>query len=230
LLRDNDPVIVETSVPAPIPSVKDAEGDEDDKKKDDEDDDKAADDDADEANAAESEGDAAEEGNAADGKKAKTKSRKKSSSSGSKSKPSSSLPDPKPTPTPTPAAKEDDLSVDCILDPSKCGKGPKKSAQPAAPPTDPNLPDTLKTADIKSGVAPYTGAAKACGSKHGAKPGTKVKVKLSISGASGSVSSAAANAPHTGTPLGNCVAAALKKSKFSKFKKSSLGVVYPVTM
>jgi hypothetical protein len=73
-------------------------------------------------------------------------------------------------------------------------------------------------------------AAKACGGKHGAAPGDKVKVKLSITGATGAVSSASAEPPHNGTPLGNCVAAALKKAQFKKFRKPTLGAVYPVTM
>jgi hypothetical protein len=92
------------------------------------------------------------------------------------------------------------------------------------------LPEKLTTTDIKSGVNAVKGAAKACGSKHGAKPGTKVSVKLSIAGSSGTVSSASAQSPHNGTPLGNCVAAALKKATFKKFQKSSIGVVYPIRL
>jgi hypothetical protein len=44
------------------------------------------------------------------------------------------------------------------------------------------------------------------------------------------VTSAAAEPPHNGTPLGNCVAAALKKATFKKFRKATLGAVYPVKM
>ncbi len=125
------------------------------------------------------------------------------------------------------------MSVDCILDPSKCKKGggssaPSGGSKPA--PADSNLQATLSSSDIRAGVAPYKSAAKACGGKHGASAGTKVKIKLSISGSTGTVASASAEPPHTGTPLGNCVAAAVKKSKFPKFQKSQLGAVYPFTM
>ncbi len=128
----------------------------------------------------------------------------------------------------------DDLDVDCILDPSKCKTGgsskKKKASSGGGGSTDPNAPTQLSTSDVRSGIAPVKGSAKACGSKHGAAPGTKVQVKLSIEGATGRVKSAKAIAPHAGTPLGNCVAAALKKAKFRTFKKSVMGVIVPIRM
>jgi hypothetical protein len=121
-----------------------------------------------------------------------------------------------------------------MLDPKACGKGKSSSSssssKPATGSSDPNLPDKLSTTDIRDGIAPVKAAAKACAAKHGAKRGEKVKIKLSISGATGTVTAAHAEAPHTGTPLGNCVAAALKRAKFKRFKKPSLGAVYPVSM
>ena len=100
----------------------------------------------------------------------------------------------------------------------------------APKPADPSLPESLSTGDIKAGVTPVKDSAKACGGKHGAQPGETVKVKLSIAGATGAVTSASAEPPHQGTPLGNCVAAALKKATFKKFQKATLGAVYPVKM
>ncbi len=154
--------------------------------------------------------------------------------SGTPPKPSGT-PVAKPTTPSKPAPASDSLDVDCILDPklAKCkGGGSSKPSKPAGPvaPTDPSLPETLGTTEIKAGVGPVKDAAKACGSKHGAAPGESVKVKLSIAGATGAVTSAAAEPPHNGTPLGNCVAAALKKATFKKFRKATLGAVYPVKM
>ncbi|HET6584789.1 MAG TPA: GYF domain-containing protein [Nannocystaceae bacterium] len=247
VLRKPEQVIVEKTVPGePAPSVKggaDDDEDKDDKDKDDKDKEKDEEGDKDEDGEA-AEGEAAEGEEKAEGGDDKTPDSGKSSakkpnnSSSSKSSHSSSTPKPSTpsTPKPTPAPSNNSLDVDCILDPNlpKC-KGGGSSKSPSTPkptpaPSDPNLPESLNTTDIKAGVAPVKDAAKSCGAKHGASPGEKVKVKLSIAGATGAVTSASAEPPHQGTPLGNCVAAALKKAKFKKFKKPSLGAVYPVSM
>ena len=106
----------------------------------------------------------------------------------------------------------------------------KTTTKPVDKPADSSLPETLTGPDIKAGVAPHKAAAKACGPKHGAAPGESVKVKLSISGSTGTVSSSSAVGKHAGTPLGNCVAAALKNATFKKFQKASIGAEYPITM
>lgn len=137
------------------------------------------------------------------------------------------------TPRVEPTPKRDDVPIECVLDPNlaKCG-GSKTTARPTDAPRKDTaaLPLSLGQTDIRSGVNPLKDTAKACGTKHGAKPGEKVRVKLSIVGATGKVSSAAAQAPHAGTSLGNCVAATLKKASFSRFQKQVIGVVYTITM
>jgi outer membrane biosynthesis protein TonB len=133
----------------------------------------------------------------------------------------------------TSASKGSDLDVDCILDPKACGKGKASqgaSATPSRGATSPGLPEKPSTSDIREGIAPVKAAARACGAKHGAEPGEKVKVKLSIEGATGTVTSVHAQPPHVGTPLGTCVASALKRAKFKRFRKPSIGAVYPVSM
>ncbi|MGH1348546.1 MAG: GYF domain-containing protein [Nannocystales bacterium] len=244
LKPDQQPQVIVKEVPGAAPSVSDEDKDKDDDK--DKDEDKDKDDDKDEdkeesdgeptAGEADADADAALTGAGSAGKKPrKTKGGKK----GGSKKPAGNDPlagfgDPPPKSggkKPAAGKKKGDVSVDCILDPSKCKKGgSKKPAGGSKPAADSNLPATLTSSDIRAGVAPYKAAAKACGGKHSASKGTKVKVKLSISGATGTVASASAQSPHNGTPLGNCVAAAVKKAKFKKFQKSQLGAVYPFTM
>jgi len=121
-----------------------------------------------------------------------------------------------------PKPPEKQLDVDCILDPKidKCLGAPEKTG----------LPHTLNTTRVREAIAPAKPNAKACGAEHGATPGEKVKVKLTISGATGRVVSSVAMDEHAGTPLGHCVAEALGAARFPRFQKPSLGVVYPVTM
>jgi predicted Zn finger-like uncharacterized protein len=255
VMRPNETVVVNQAAPAAdAPTAKD---DDKDKDKDESDakvakDDKGEKDEAGKDEAGKDEeakaeaGGADTEGEAAEGDDAKADPDKPKSTTKPSSKPGTPASKPNTTPTskpatPTPAKptpSNDNLDVDCILDPKlpKCkgGGGSSKPSggtpKPTPAPTDPSLPETLGTADIKAGVSPVKDAAKACGSKHGAQPGESVKVKLSIAGATGAVTSAAAEPPHNGTPLGNCVAAALKKATFKKFRKATLGAVYPVKM
>jgi predicted Zn finger-like uncharacterized protein len=246
LKPEQQPQVIVKEVPGAAPSVadkdddkkKDEDEDDDDDKKKDEDEDKKDEDDKGEEAAADADANAGMAGSSKSGGKksgGKKSGGKKSGGSKKSDDPLAGFGDPPKTSSSAkkPAGKKkEDVSVDCILDPSKCSKGgsKKSSSSSSSKPADPNLPATLTSSDIRAGVAPYKGAAKACGGKHGAAAGTKVKVKLSISGASGTVSSASAQAPHQGTPLGNCVAAAVKKAKFKKFQKSTLGAVYPFTM
>lgn len=134
-----------------------------------------------------------------------------------------------------PAPKQGDVPLECVLDPNLPGCGGKAKAPPPkqpdqTPAIDPSLPETLGNTAIRDGIAPVKATAKQCGSKHGGTAGEKVRVKLSIVGATGAVSSTAAEDAHRGTALGNCVAAALKKATFPKFRKSVIGVEYTITL
>lgn len=118
------------------------------------------------------------------------------------------------------AAEPDDaVKVDCILDRTKCGRA-----------ADSHLPQTLSAAQVREAVAVVKPTAQACGPKHHAAVGTRVKVKLSVSGKTGRVLSAHAQDPWDGKPLGGCVAKALSKARFPRFQKDQLGVVYPITV
>lgn len=168
--------------------------------------------------------------------KAKTKSKAKAKSKSS-SKSSSKKPTSEPTKvavakTPTPKAnKAGDASVDCILDPASCkstaAKKPTKPTPKATPAS--NRPEKLSTTALRNGLAKPKAAAKVCGSMHAVPAGTKVQVKLSISGATGKVTSAKPLAPFNNT-VGRCVADRLADATFEPFGKPAMGVVYSVRM
>lgn len=131
------------------------------------------------------------------------------------------------------------IDVDCLLDPNlpKCkksgGRKPKKSGGGGAAPkasADPNLPQSLTQAQLLGGLRLAKTRAKGCGKKNGAAAGTRVRVRMSISGSTGKVTSAVPQGEHVGTPLGKCVAAAASKATFPKFKKSSQGLQYNFKM
>ena len=135
--------------------------------------------------------------------------------------------------TPPPVARSGDVPIECVLDPllPKCAAA-KTVKPPANGPAkgDEDLPKILGQSELRAGVAPVKPLAKACGAKHGAKPGEKVRVKLSVAGPTGKVIATSPEPPHQGTPLGNCAAAALKKATFSRFQKPVIGLVYSITM
>lgn len=216
----------------------------------------AEDEDGDEASADQEEGDEDEANSGSSKSSSRKTTRRRRRSSGSSAASSSKsddkkeddlldgLPDLKTPPSSSSSSKSSsapatssarDVSVDCILNPSSpgCGGGTKKKAAapaPAKPAVDPNLPEKLSSSALRSGLDKVKGAAKACGGKHGAAPGTKVEVKLSISGSTGRVTSASPTGSHAGTALGSCAAAALKKAEFSKFGSPSMGMIYSVRM
>lgn len=239
-----EPKTIVQEVPVVAPSVKD--DDEDKKKKDDDEDEKKDDEKKDDEKAAEGEsegatGEGGDEGVAGESKGGTV--RKSGGSGGSKkSSGTSGTSTSGDTKTGTSGSSggtksggDSTPSVDCILDPSKCGStkktgGGTSGGGTSGGSTDPGAPEKLSATDIKAGMAGVKDAAKACGPKHGAKPGEKVTVKLSFSGATGTVTKATPQPPHDGTPLGSCVAGALKNAKVIKFKTASQGASYSVTM
>ncbi len=140
-------------------------------------------------------------------------------------------PEPEKKEEPPPQLTEDQYRTECLLNPNKpgCAEAKRKYGDKYKD-LDKTLPDKLSESDVRSGVSPVKGNAKACGSKHGVPAGTVVRVKLSIEGDTGKVLSASAMGEHAGTPVGGCVADALKGAKFRRFKSGQQGTTYPVTM
>ena len=90
--------------------------------------------------------------------------------------------------------------------------------------------EKLSQSELRKGLTGAKSAAKQCGRNHGAAAGSGVKIKLSIAGASGSVTKATPLDDHAGTALGLCVASAAKKASFPTFTKSAMGVVFTFRM
>lgn len=136
---------------------------------------------------------------------------------------------PEPT-SPSRDTKSSTPTAECILDPSRCDdapQAPRSSERPSTP--SPSLPDKLGTSQIRNSLARVKTDAQACSLAHDVPAGTRVRVKLSIEGPTGSVTSATPHAPHDG-PLGRCVAHALSRASFPEFSSPSMGVLYSVRM
>ncbi|MCR9162139.1 MAG: hypothetical protein ACE37F_28775 [Nannocystaceae bacterium] len=95
---------------------------------------------------------------------------------------------------------------------------------------DSDLPATLSSAQLRAGMLPIKPRIHACAVGHDAPSGTRVRVKLSVAGETGRVTSATAMAPWTDEPLGHCVESAVRTATFPKFRKARLGAVYPFTL
>jgi hypothetical protein len=145
---------------------------------------------------------------------------------------------PKTTPKtgPEPVPKDGGaISVQCVLEPEKCGKGKTK---PDPGPVESNdepssskpLPAAPSSSQIRDAMAVVKPQAKACGPRHGGTAGEKVRVKLSVTGSTGKITSAQALEDHAGTALGKCVADALSKAELPKFGKPQAGVMYAITL
>jgi hypothetical protein len=129
------------------------------------------------------------------------------------------------------------VSVECVIDPSKCDR--KGKPKPVDTSNDDDggggepskaLASAPSTAQIRTAMTPVKPQAKACAARHGGKAGDTVRVKLSVSGPTGKVLSAQALDDHAGTSLGKCVADALGKAELPKFGKPQAGIVYAVKL
>ena len=130
-------------------------------------------------------------------------------------------------------ARAAELTADCVLGLADCGETSTKKKPPsptprAAPRED--LPAKLTMTQLRTGVSKQKPAAKQCGRSSGAAGGEEVRVRLSISGSSGAVVSAAPQGEHARTELGRCVATALAKAKFPRFGDPAMGFLFTVRM
>lgn len=109
---------------------------------------------------------------------------------------------------------------------------PESEPEPAPPePTGaPEGPPTLTTVELEAGIEVIKPAAIACGSQHAAAPGTEVRIKMIVAGATGEVTTAEPAPGQSKDPLSECVAAAAKAASFPKFRKAQLAFTYTFRM
>lgn len=166
--------------------------------------------------------------------KAKTKSKAKANNSRRSSKRSSPRSTGKDAPrSNTPQSSgSTSIPVECVLDPARCTpRGTPKTTSPPGDRSAPeSLPPKLSTHQLKAALATTKADARRCGPEHGADPGAKVQVKLSIEGKTGTVVSSAALGEHASTSLGRCVAGALRHTKFPRFSAARMGTIYSVRL
>jgi len=99
---------------------------------------------------------------------------------------------------------------------------PKKTRQTSAP-TSSGLSDTLSRSQVQAGMRAVKPAVERCGK---GTPGTAM-VTVSIAGATGRVTNATVGGQFAGTSVGSCVARAVRRARFPKFKRSKLTISYP---
>lgn len=139
------------------------------------------------------------------------------------------------SPSPNAGGESDDVDVDCLVnrDLPKCAsfRADARRADASSKVTsDENLPEKLSMPDVRKALAPVKAAARTCGRTHGASPGTKVRVKLSIDGATGLVVSATPLDDHSTSPLGKCVASKFGDAKFPRFRSKRMGLTFPIVL
>ncbi|MCA9580888.1 MAG: zinc-ribbon domain-containing protein [Myxococcales bacterium] len=133
-------------------------------------------------------------------------------------------PDPAPAPAPSKPSRSND-SIDDLLNGAIGTGGTKSSAAKAAAP-DPSLPAKPSRNDVLSALRSVEGRVKACGKgEHGV-----AKTAVTVSGSTGRVTSAVVSGQFSGTPVGSCVAKAVRTAKFPKFRESSFSVNFPYSI
>jgi serine/threonine protein kinase len=85
------------------------------------------------------------------------------------------------------------------------------ATKPKPKPNPPKIKDVRDASDLSKGFGKAANAAKSCGKTHGALPGQKIPVEAAIK-SNGQVLSANASGPSRSTPLGKCVADAVKSN------------------
>ena len=95
------------------------------------------------------------------------------------------------------------------------------TATPATP--DSSLPTTPASGDVRSAMTAVTPAVTACGAgEHGV-----AAVAIVIAGPTGRVSSATVSGQFAGTPVGSCVARAVRGATFPHFRQATFSIAYP---
>jgi hypothetical protein len=123
----------------------------------------------------------------------------------------------------------DDAKVDCLLNPDRPGcKKPESKTEEETAEAE-SLPEKLGAAALKSGFDQIKTRARQCGEQHAAEPGTKVRVHVSIEGATGKVLSAKVIDDHAG-PIAFCITKAVESVTFARFTAKQMGTEYTLRL
>jgi predicted Zn finger-like uncharacterized protein len=126
---------------------------------------------------------------------------------------------------PTPKRKSNNL--DALMDEVVGGSSPSKPKAKQASTSGSSgagLPDSPSRNDVKKALQGVSGAVKSCKKDAG---GTAI-VDVVFSGKTGRVSNAkVSSGPFKGTPVGACVASAVKRARVPRFKQASFKVTFP---
>lgn len=135
------------------------------------------------------------------------------------------------TPSPSPSPSSDPIA-DCVLDPSRCGQGKAPARDDVSPDEGDGeaLPESLTASDIKAGIDQIKPYVVDCARAHNGRSGDRVKIKLTIVGDTGMVSSASILPPELPVALDACIVAAARRATFPRFAKASMGAVFPITL
>jgi len=101
---------------------------------------------------------------------------------------------------------------------------PAPSPAPPAVPEDPVLPSQPTSADVKAAMDGVTPAALRCFDRYGVPGGADVWIEVDGDGA---VTYAETRGAFFDTPTGACVAAAVRKARFPRFRQAPMRLHYP---
>jgi predicted Zn finger-like uncharacterized protein len=130
----------------------------------------------------------------------------------------------KPAPVPQKRSSNNlDALMDEVVGGSSSPSKPKQTTKSSSSSSS-NLPDAPARNDVKTALQGVSGAVKSCKKDSG---GTAA-VNVVFSGKTGRVSSAkVTSGPFKGTPVGSCIASAVKRARVPRFKQSSFKVTFP---
>lgn len=104
------------------------------------------------------------------------------------------------------------------------GGGRRPAAEPAAPAR--GGPETPSSSDVRSALSGVQGAVSSCGNgQHG-----RATVNVTFAGTTGRVSSATVEGQFASTPIGSCIARAVRGARVSPFSRASFSVRYPYSI
>ena len=121
-------------------------------------------------------------------------------------------------------------SIDELLQDALGSNPTKRAAEPARgnerdpePPAADNLPETPSRDAVATALRSVQGAVSNCGN---GQSGTAMVV-VTVSGSSGRVTNAQVQGQFAGTPVGSCVARAVRGARFPRFSRSNFSVTFP---